>query len=68
MNPLEHQPQTQDFFQTRRQFLNRLGMGMGTVGLATVLPNLAAAPNPSAALQTAAMANPIRAPKPQLAA
>ena len=36
-------------------------MGMGTVGLATVLPNLAAAPNPSAALQTAAMANPMRA-------
>ena len=68
MNPLEHQPQPQDFFQTRRQFLNRLGMGMGAVGLATVLPNLAAAPNPSAALQAAAMANPMRARKPQFAA
>ena len=42
-------------------------MGMGTVGLATVLPNRRRA-EPSAALQAAAMANPMQARKPQFAA
>ena len=42
-------------------------MGMGTVGLATVLPGLNAAPNPSASLQATATANPMTARKPQFA-
>ncbi len=37
MNPKEHMPQTQDYFSTRRQFLNRFGMGMGAIGLGTLL-------------------------------
>ncbi|HWA09266.1 MAG TPA: DUF1501 domain-containing protein [Opitutaceae bacterium] len=38
-----------DYFLTRRQFLNRVGLGMGAVGLATLLPSdlLAAAAAPS---------------------
>lgn len=37
MNPLEHQPQPSDRFLTRRQMLNRFGMGMGGVGLAAMM-------------------------------
>ena len=59
MNQFEHNPQPQDYFRTRRQFLNRLGMGMGTVGLAPVLPGLNAAPSPRASLQATAPATPL---------
>ncbi len=37
MNPLEHQAQLADHFLTRRQWLNRFGMGMGAVGLAATM-------------------------------
>jgi hypothetical protein len=37
MQITEHQPQIGDFFTTRRQFLNRFGMGMGALSLATML-------------------------------
>ena len=33
----EHSPRLDDFFQTRRQFLQRAGMGLGMLGLATLL-------------------------------
>ena len=37
MNEHEHRAQPEDLFFTRRQFLNRFGMGMGGLGLATLL-------------------------------
>jgi hypothetical protein len=33
----DHAPRLEDFFQTRRQFLNRFGLGLGALGLATLL-------------------------------
>ena len=45
MNPLEHQAQLSDFFLTRRQWLRRFGMGMGAVGLASLLSDQARAAN-----------------------
>ena len=33
----DHAPRLEDFFQTRRQFLNRCGLGLGALGLATLL-------------------------------
>ncbi len=62
MNIQEHRPQLQDFFQTRRQFLGRFGMGMGALGLATMLPETLG--NPSAALQQLATASPSLPRKP----
>jgi hypothetical protein len=42
MDPKQHQPQMEDIFSTRRQFLNRFGMGMGGLSLAWLLgPELA---------------------------
>ena len=51
-----HFPQPEDFFQTRRQFLGRFGLGLGALGLATMLgesgsiaadaPSLASNANP----------------------
>ena len=42
MDPKQHQPQMEDFFSSRRQFLNRFGMGMGGLSLAWLLgPELA---------------------------
>jgi len=32
-----HTARPEDFLQTRRQFLNRFGLGLGTLGLATLL-------------------------------
>ena len=32
-----HTARPEDFFQTRRQFLNRFGLGLGALGLATLL-------------------------------
>ncbi|MBI5772916.1 MAG: DUF1501 domain-containing protein [Verrucomicrobia bacterium] len=37
MNREHHRPPMRDFFLTRRDFLNRCGMGMGALGLASVL-------------------------------
>ncbi|MBI3879399.1 MAG: DUF1501 domain-containing protein [Verrucomicrobia bacterium] len=37
MNPHEHQPRLADYFLTRRDFLARSGMGLGGLGLATLL-------------------------------
>ena len=36
MNPDHHKPRIEDHFLTRRAFLNRFGMGMGALGLATM--------------------------------
>lgn len=33
----QHRPQAKDYFLTRRQFLNRSGMGFGAMGLATMM-------------------------------
>ena len=33
----EHSPRIEDLFVTRRQFLQRTGMGLGLLGLATLL-------------------------------
>ena len=37
MNIDQHRPQAADFFRTRRQFLNRFGMGFGALGMATLM-------------------------------
>ncbi len=37
MDPKQHQPQLTDFFQSRRQFLNRFGTGFGALSLASIL-------------------------------
>ena len=37
MNESEHSARPEDFFVTRRQFLNRFGMGFGALGLSTIL-------------------------------
>src|SRR5262245_18027429 len=39
MNQCEHCARTEDFFLTRRQFLNRFGMGIGGLGLAALIGN-----------------------------
>ncbi|HTI99136.1 MAG TPA: DUF1501 domain-containing protein [Dongiaceae bacterium] len=39
MNQNEHRPRPEDFFVTRRQFLHRFGLGMGALGLGTLLGN-----------------------------
>lgn len=58
MNPDHHQPHLDDYFLTRRAFLNRFGMGIGALGLATMLgPSLL-----STTTQAAATINPL-APK-----
>lgn len=58
MNLDHHQPHLDDYFLTRRAFLNRFGMGIGALGLATMLgPSLL-----STTAQAAATINPL-APK-----
>ena len=37
MNPDHHKPHLDDYFLTRRAFLNRFGMGLGALGLATMM-------------------------------
>jgi hypothetical protein len=37
MNPAEHRPRVRDLFQTRREFLGRCGLGIGMLGLTTLL-------------------------------
>ena len=37
MDITQHQPQPEDFCVTRRQFLNRFGMGFGALSLASLL-------------------------------
>ncbi len=37
MNPEDHKPKLEDYFFTRREFLCKCGMGMGGLGLASVL-------------------------------
>src|SRR6185503_11841957 len=36
----DHKPRLEDYFITRRDFLRRCGMGMGTLGLATLLGSM----------------------------
>ncbi len=46
-----HPPRLEDFFQTRREFLSRCGLGMGALGLAGLLsPDLFAADSSAAPL------------------
>jgi hypothetical protein len=46
----------EDYFLTRRQFLGRVGMGLGALGLATLFPyDLAAATNPASPLLTGSL-------------
>ena len=59
MNQNEHRARPEDFFVTRRQFLNRFGMGVGGLGLASMLGNEMFSLAASAADQ---LANPL-APK-----
>src|SRR5690242_17308812 len=40
-DPAEHAPRLEDFFLSRRQWLQRTGMGMGALTLATMLGNIA---------------------------
>jgi Zn-dependent protease with chaperone function len=40
-SPSGHGLRLEDLFQTRRQFLGRLGLGMGALSLATLLENQA---------------------------
>jgi hypothetical protein len=60
MNPSEHLPRVEDFFQTRRQFLQRAGLGLGSLSLATLLGDDLVVP----AAQAVAPSNPLspRAP------
>ena len=50
MNQNEHRAQPEDFFVTRRQFLNRFGMGMAGMGLASLVGNEFFSGNASAAM------------------
>ena len=49
MDITQHQPCADDFCVTRRQFLNRFGMGFGALSLAGLLGNSLGATTPSAA-------------------
>jgi hypothetical protein len=55
MNPDHHKPHLDDYFLTRRSFLNRFGMGLGALGLATMV-------GPAFQAMAASSANPL-APK-----
>jgi hypothetical protein len=55
MNPDHHKPHLDDYFLTRRAFLNRFGMGLGALGLATMM-------GPAFQAVAASTANPL-APK-----
>jgi hypothetical protein len=55
MNPDHHKPHLDDYFLTRRSFLNRFGMGLGALGLATMM-------GPGFQAMAASSANPL-APK-----
>jgi len=54
MNPDHHKPRLEDHFLTRRAFLNRFGMGMGALGLATML-----GPSLFNSAEAAAIVNPL---------
>ncbi|MBI3882181.1 MAG: DUF1501 domain-containing protein, partial [Verrucomicrobia bacterium] len=43
MDPKQHRPSAIDLCFTRRDFLNRFGLGFGALGLATMLPEIAGA-------------------------
>ena len=53
----------EDYFLTRRRFLNRVGMGLGALGLATMLDPADLLCGPDAASGASAAANPL-APRP----
>src|ERR1700678_2767369 len=58
----------EDYFLTRRRFLNRVGMGLGALGLATMLDpaDMVAAPDAAPGLPRGA--NPLAPPQPPLPA
>jgi hypothetical protein len=60
----EHTPRLEDFFQTRRQFLNRFGLGVGALGLATLIGESPA----QAAEVDLASGHPLASRRPPLAA
>jgi len=68
---LSSAPGWQDLFQTRRQFLNRIGLGLGGLGLATLLAEnrpVAAAAGAGADAADGAMASPLLPKQPPLPA
>jgi uncharacterized protein DUF1501 len=52
MDITQHQPQPEDFCVTRRQFLNRFGMGFGALSLASLLGPMLGGQSAQAALNT----------------
>ncbi len=65
MDPSEHSAKPQDFFLTRRQFLQRAGMGFGALSASALLADHLFAP-PASALEAAA--NPLAPRKPHFPA
>src|SRR5580765_6448692 len=66
---LSSAPGWQDLFQTRRQFLNRIGLGLGGLGLATLLTeNLPVAAAAAADAADGALASPLLPKQPPLPA
>jgi hypothetical protein len=64
-----HLPRLEDFFQTRRQFLHRFGLGLGALSLATLLENQSTAQAAEAQGEgNAASASPLLAKEPPLPA
>ena len=62
-------PRLEDFFQTRRQFLHRFGLGLGALSLATLLENQSTAQAAEAQGEgNAASASPLLAKEPPLPA
>src|SRR5215813_7147607 len=62
-----HLPRLEDFFQTRRQFLHRFGLGLGALSLATLFENQTAAQTAEAQAEGNA-ASPLLAKEPPLPA
>src|SRR6202789_3013798 len=58
----------EDYFLTRRKFLNRVGMGMGALGLAAMLDPAELFAGPAAADGFSPAANPLAPKKPPLRA
>lgn len=66
MNPAEHRPQLSDYFLSRRQMLQRSGLGFGALSLATLLGSDLLSPSVQGAL--AGSASPLAPKQPQFPA
>ena len=60
----EHTAKVEDLFQTRRQFLQRAGMGFGALGLAALMGDSLVAPPAVAAEAMNPLSPKARPPKP----